>query len=97
MDQLSVHKSKEVKPWYGKLDMKTIFNVAYSPAFNPIESSFSKAKRLFGDQRLNNLVNKTGFNFDNEIKRVFKAITTDHCAACVRKSLYLLKREAKLV
>ena len=55
--------------------MKTMFNVSYSPAFNPIESAFSKAKRLFGDQRLNNLVNKTGFNFDNEIKRVFRAIT----------------------
>jgi len=77
--------------------MKRIFNVAYSPQFNPVESTFSKAKRLFNERRLNNLVNKTGFNLDNEIKRVFKAITTDHCAACVRKSLHLLKRDAKLV
>ena len=75
MDQLSVHKSKEVKPWYEKLDMKRIFNVGYSPQYNPIESSFSKAKRLFNERRLNNLVNKTGFNADKEIKAAFKQIS----------------------
>lgn len=92
MDQLAVHKSSTVKPVYGQLDMTTIYNVGYSPAFNPVESTFSKAKRLFNDQRLNNLVNKTGFNADKEIKAVFKKISQAHCAACVRKSLYLLKR-----
>ena len=75
MDQLSVHKSSKVKPIYAQLDMRTIFNVGYSPAFNPVESTFSKAKRLFNDQRLNNLVNKTGFNADKEIKAAFKQIS----------------------
>ena len=77
--------------------MKTIYNVGYSPAFNPVESTFSKAKRLFNEHRLNSLVNKKGFNADKEIQAAFKSISQEHCAACVRMSLYLLKRSAKLV
>ena len=94
MDQLTVHKSKEVKPWYEKLNMSIIYNVSYSPAFNPIESAFSKVKRLFNRQRLNDLVNKKGFNFDRVIMQAFRSVTQEHCAACVRKSRVLLERSA---
>ena len=40
-DSLSVHKSKETKPFWDKLDIKRVFNVGYSPEFNPIEACFS--------------------------------------------------------
>ena len=72
MDNASIHKSREVKKHYSELIITTIWNVAYSPEFNPIEAVLSKVKRLFNHQRLNNLVNKTGFNFDREIKGSFK-------------------------
>jgi len=42
--------------------MEPIWNIGYSPEFQPIEAVFSKVKRVFNSQRLNNLVNKTGFN-----------------------------------
>ena len=74
--------------------MEPIWNVSYSPEFNPIEAVFSKVKREFNSQRLNNLVNKTGFNVDKAIEAAFGTITADHCAACVQKSLFLLKRES---
>ena len=90
MDRLAVHKSNEVKDWWTKLNIKPVFNVSYSPEFNPIEAVFSKVKRQFNSQRLNNLVNKIGFNADKEIDAAFKLIKVDHCAACVRKSLFLL-------
>ena len=90
MDNASIHKSKEVKPHYAELNITPVWNVAYSPEFNPIEAVFSKVKRLFNNQRLNNLVNKTGFNFDREIKSSFRHIKAEHCAACCRKSLFLL-------
>ena len=45
MDRLPVHKSKEVKEWWDKLNIKPVFNVSYSPEFNPIEAVFSKVKR----------------------------------------------------
>ena len=64
MDQLTVHKSKDVKPTYRQLDILPVYNVSYSPQFNPIEAVFSKLKYNFSRQRLNNLVNKLGFNAD---------------------------------
>ena len=75
MDQLAVHKSREVRPWYEKLDITPVYNVAYSPEFNPIEAAFSKVKRIFNQRRLNCLVNKIGFNADNTIKFAFKAVS----------------------
>ena len=94
MDNASTHKKPCVKEWWPKLNMEPIWNIGYSPEFNPIESVFSKVKREFNSQRLNNLVNKTGFNADKAIEAAFKTITADHCASCVRKSFFLLKRES---
>ena len=90
MDNASIHKSKDVKPLYEDLNIKTVFNVPYSPDFNPIEAVFSKVKRVFNDSRLNNLVNKRGFNMDREIKHAFREIKADHCSACVQRSFNLL-------
>ena len=57
-DQLQVHKSNKVKPFYHTLNIVPIYNVGYSPEFNPIESVFSQVKRTFCRDRLNKLVNK---------------------------------------
>ena len=94
LDQLSVHKTKKVRELMQSLNINPIFNVGYSPEFNPIESVFSKVKFLFARTRLSNLVNKKGFNFDRSVELAFKAVTAAHCAACVRKSKFLLERAA---
>ena len=94
MDQLMVHRSKEVKEWYPQLNITPIWNVGYSFAFNPIESVFSKIKALFSRQRLHCLVNRKGFNFEREIEAAFRQITVEHASACVRKSYFLLTRAA---
>ena len=77
-----------------KLDIRPIYNVAYSPEFNPIEAVFSKVKRQFIFHRLHNIVTKIGFNMDNEVETAFKTIKPAHCAACARKSTHLLGRAA---
>jgi transposase len=92
MDNLAVHKSRNVKPYYESLDITPVFNVSYSPEFNPIEAVFSKVKNVFNTKRLNCLVNKIGFNADNTIRFAFRTIYKDHCVACVRKSRHLLER-----
>ena len=92
MDNLTVHKSHLVKDLYKQLDIKPIYNLPYSPEFNPIEAVFSKVKAYFNQRRLHNLVNKIGFNFDTTITYAFENITADHCSACVRKSRHLLER-----
>ena len=94
MDNLWVHKQKDVRELMAKLDIKPIYNVAYSPEFNPIEAVFSKVKRQFSCQRLHNLVTKICFNMDKEVEAAFNRIKPAHCAACARKSLFLLRRAA---
>ena len=96
MDNLWVHKNADIRELMRKLNIRPIYNVAYSPEFNPIEAVFSKVKRQFSCQRLHNLVTKIGFNMDTEAATAFRAITPAHCAACARKSLYLLKRAANV-
>ena len=94
MDNLWVHKNARVQELMAKLDIRPIYNVPYSPEFNPIEAVFSKVKRRFSCQRLHNLVTKIGFNMDAEIEAAFRSIKPAHCASCARKSLHLLRRGA---
>ena len=91
MDQLKVHKAVEAKPYFTSLNILPIWNVSYSPEFNPIEAVFSKVKAIFNRRRLNHLVRKLPFNTDEIIKVAFSAVTRDHCTACVRKSRQLLE------
>ena len=41
MDQAQIHRAKEVKPYFEKLNIRRVFNIGYSPELNPIESCFS--------------------------------------------------------
>ena len=52
MDNLSVHKTLATHEAYEHLDIKPIFNLPYSPDYNPIESVFSLVKRIFNRKRL---------------------------------------------
>jgi transposase len=44
MDNLQVHKTKEVLETCKRLRARSIFNVPYSPDFNGIETNFSLLK-----------------------------------------------------
>jgi transposase len=44
LDNLSVHKTKDAKHLFEKLNITKIFNVPYCPHFNGIESYFSQLK-----------------------------------------------------
>jgi transposase len=95
MDNLTVHKAKTVKPLYAQLNITPIWNVAYSPEFNPIESAFSIVKRHFCKNRLNDIVNRRGFNFERTIEAAFREVSVAHCRAFARKSRYLLAKACK--
>ena len=47
MDNLTTHTSNKTKENMRKLGIRYIFNIAYSPDYNPIESVFSKVKQKF--------------------------------------------------
>ena len=86
MDQLSVHKCARSLKEMERLNITPIFNVAYSPEFNPIESVFSRVKFFFCNTRLNDLVNRRGFNFERTIDMAFRKITLGHIRKCIKKS-----------
>ena len=47
MDNLAVHRSNRARAKMTELGIEPVFNLAYSPDFNPIEFCFSHVKRLF--------------------------------------------------
>ena len=47
LDNLSAHKSDKTKEEAARLGFRLIFNVPYSPEYNPIEFVFSKVKQKF--------------------------------------------------
>ena len=57
MDNLSAHKSDKSKEEMNKLKFRWIFNVPYSPEYNPIEFVFSKVKQKFRTLRARKLAN----------------------------------------
>ena len=56
MDNMRVHHSRVSKEAYKELKLTPIFNIAYSPQFNPIESVFSMIKSNYKKQLLKNLI-----------------------------------------
>ena len=91
MDQLSVHKERTVRQTYQELDIMPIFNVSYSPEFNPIESCFSQVKRYFCSERLNVLTNFGVFDQNKTIRKAFDKVTPALVTSCAERSLHKLK------
>ena len=63
MDNLSVHHSKVVKTHMRELGFKAIFNVPYSPQYNPIELVFGLIKHRFKKLRLEKVSQNEKFIF----------------------------------
>ena len=80
-----------MKPFYVSLDIVPIYNVGYSPEYNPIESVFSQIKRLFCRERLNKLVNNEEFDTNKTIRDAFKKISKETVTACIKKSMHNLR------
>ena len=73
MDNLSCHRSKKSQAEMTRLGFKWIYNVAYSPEFNPIELTFSKVKASFKSLRAKKLA---GLIQDSHRSLVEKAVTS---------------------
>lgn len=90
VDNLHAHKHRDVLEIYQELSVSVIYNVGYSPQFNPIESTFSLPKARYGRVRLHHHVNNKEFKRNEEIRKSLQAIKQAHCDACVKKSYHLL-------
>jgi transposase len=90
MDQLPAHRSNEVRAACEELDILRVFNVAYSPEFNPIEGVFSQVKRTYCRERLHQLANDGVFDQTDQVRQAFRRITRDVVRGCVHKSMSAL-------
>ena len=90
MDQLSAHTSKQTKEEMKRLGFRYIYNVAYSPDFNPIELVFAKVKQRFRRLRAQKLVGELQVDHVGLVTRSVKAVRKQdiiHCIASVAKLL----------
>ena len=91
LDNLNVHKANLVKSLCKRHDVELIFNVSYSPLFNPIEGVFSVVKAAYKKKKLSTLVNGRPFNMVEAIKRAFRTVTVDHVTRNVEHSMRALQ------
>ena len=66
MDNLSTHRSKEVRERMDEMSIPYIFGPPYSPEYNPIESVYSIFKQVIKKKRLEFLVKGIYFDLINK-------------------------------
>ena len=68
MDNLTVHHSKLVQSFIKEHHIECIFNVPYSPEYNPIELVFNLLKQSFKKLRLEAISKNKKRGFKNLVK-----------------------------
>lgn len=91
MDNLSVHKSKATRRAYRHLDIVPLFNLAYSPDYNPIEMVFSQVKHHFKKDRLRKLANGEPFETAAAAEDAHYRVPAASIDRCIRHSDNLLR------
>ena len=86
MDNLPAHKTKAVIKLMEENKVEYIFNVPYSPQYNPIETVFSKVKTHFKKRKLSLISNERKFNQTQEIKDAFASVKLSDVQGYVRLS-----------
>ena len=91
MDNLPVHRKKEIKARMDELGFEFIYSPAYSPDFNGIESVFSLVKAQIKRRRWVAIRNGAPFDIKKEILLAFRNVDEVKIAGCIRHSFKLLK------
>ena len=82
INNLSVHKSKEVRDRMEELGIAYVFSPIYSPDYNPVEYVFSMAKREIKERRLKAIINEEQIELWDIIKESFDSINRLKIAHC---------------
>jgi transposase len=70
LDNARIHHSKIVKEYMKVSTNKLLFNVPYSPEYNPIEMIFSKIKSIVRKKSNNEIIRKLLNNIRKAIKKI---------------------------
>jgi transposase len=87
LDNLAVHKTKEVLETYERLNIKPIFNVPYSPQFNGIESYFSLLKGEYKKRLMQKLLKGNKLNTVDLIKTSINQVADEKTRRCIRNGI----------
>ena len=83
MDNLGVHISDDTKKEMRRLKFRWVYNVAYSPEYNPIELVFSQLKANFKAARARKLVGLTQNSHRSLIVQALQSIKKKSIVKCV--------------
>ena len=70
LDNASIHHSKILNHYIKLKHINMLFNVPYSPEFNPIEIMFSKLKKIVRDCNNNNNIKQLSLNITNAMSSI---------------------------
>jgi len=78
LDNLSVHKTKDAKLLFEKLNITEIFNVPYCPQFNGIESYFSQLKATYKKLLLKYVIKEVHYDTADLIKQSIESVSNEN-------------------
>ena len=84
MDNLSSHTSEKSKSKMRELGFRYIFNLPYSPWYNPIEFTFAKVKRTFRALRAKKITGIIQDSHESLIEKAVRAINKKDCVNSVK-------------
>ena len=87
LDNLSVHKTKDVKLLFEELNITEIFNVPYCPQFNGIESYFAQVKAAYKKELLRVVLKGAPYDTLGLIKQSIVSVSNENAVRCVRYAL----------
>ena len=91
MDNLSSHTSKRSQSEMRRLGLRYIYNVPYSPDYNPIEMVFSQIKQKFRSLRTQKLTGQTNASHEDLIRQAVESVKKKNVQKCVNHVINLLK------
>ena len=90
MDNLSTHKSEKSLKEMKRLGFRHVFNVSYSPEFNPIEFTFAKIKASYKALRAQKLTGLRQEGHEQLIRKAVQTIRRQDVVNCVNHVKKLL-------
>ena len=91
MDNLAAHKSEKSKVEMAKLGFRCIFNVPYSPEYNPIEFVFSKVKQRFRSLRARKMAGVIQDGHEAMIRQAVECVRKQDIVNCINHVIKLVR------
>ncbi len=90
-DNLSCHRSADVRATEYELDIRLIFNAIYSPELNPIELVFAMIKNFSSKEKLKCIRNDKQFIIKKETEQALRACKITVIQNCIKHDMVFFR------